>query len=528
MGIFTRLFRGQDGESEDPPSEGETTESEELAAAPPNGETSSPPPANGAQSPSITPRQPRASRASRVRFKDSPADGVEPGEGQPVSTQSDDEDTDRRALLSPTPKLAGGLKVASRPRRNKTTNPPPNGVDTAATPPPTPALPEKKPARPVRPPQQHGEATTRIAVPPPAQKPPARVAAPVLPVPVSKSGPLGKVPPRSTRPGSVVPNPPAKPRRRRSPISEAFDLLVDGDGDGDGDGESRGEGVLDASDRKAVQEVFDDLAAEHVEVVRNVMLELEVEDVVCSWIERSKPPLESLRKMAQEMDLGELCEAIDAFCEAIDAAIESGQATVAGARKAELQRRYKRLIELIPQAFALEGERDRREPIIVESLLRQVAGVEKITIDKLFAVGLNKLAALIRSNATDIAATSGVDPALAAAIAERFRSYRDAVPSAVAAQDSDAERAQLRRLVDVLKYHHREYNDAAAGWSDQDRVRKREARRLREEAFLQVRVALARLGETQQLAQIERRPFDQRIAAVERWLEREQHGRAHP
>jgi hypothetical protein len=315
-----------------------------------------------------------------------------------------------------------------------------------------------------------------------------------------------------------------QPRRRRSAISEAFDTLLDG-------AEERGEavdGVSSDGDRAAVQEVFDELAAEHVEVVRNIMLELEVSDVVCSWIERSKPPLRSLHKMATAMELHDLSAAIDGFCEAIDAALESGQAVIAGDRKADLQKRYRKLIELIPQAFALEGERDSREPIIVESLLRQVAGVEKITIDKLFAVGLDKLSALIRANAADIAATSGIDGGLAAAIAERFRSYREAVPSAVAAQDADAERIQLKQLLDVLRQHHDDYTAAAAGWSEADRARKREARRLREEAFLQIRVALARLGETQRLAEIEKRPFDQRIAAVERLLEKEDHGRAHP
>lgn len=488
MGIFTRLFRGQEGEAD----EDQSSEEESMDSGRPKPPSVDEPP---------------------------PSAGDE-GRAPPPESESD-----RRALLSPTPRLAGGLKVASRPRRKKTTNPPINGAPVSR-----PAQQANRPVRSARAKQQ-GEATTQVAVPPPAEKPGRKPASRAAPPATPKPAPKGKTLPQPTTARPPVPKgervsapvaakPPAPERRRRSPISEAFDQLLEGSGGGDG--------VSTDGDRKAVQDVFDDLAAEHVEVVRNTMLELEIEDVGCSWIESSKPPLQSLRTMASEMGLAELCAAIDSFCEAIDAAVTSGQSTVSGGRKAEIQKRYRRLIELIPQAFALDGERDRREPIIVESLLRQVPGVEKITIDKLFAVGLNKLTALIRSNAGDIAATSGIDPALAEQIAGRFRSYRSAVPSAVAAQDSAAERAQLKELVAALKRHHHDYNAAAAGWSDDDRQKKREARRLREEAFLQVRVALARLGETDRLQQIEKRPFAQRIAAVETLLEKEEHGRAHP
>jgi hypothetical protein len=100
------------------------------------------------------------------------------------------------------------------------------------------------------------------------------------------------------------------------------------------------------------------------------MLELRYGDAQPSWIESTQPALRSLRAMAQQMDLVDLCQALDEFCVAVDAAV-AGRARIDDGGKAELLRRYQQLIELIPQAFELDAERDRREPIIVEALLYQ-------------------------------------------------------------------------------------------------------------------------------------------------------------
>jgi len=256
----------------------------------------------------------------------------------------------------------------------------------------------------------------------------------------------------------------------------------------------------------------------HVSQVRDVMLELQLGDVACSWVESSKPALRSLRAMAAQMELADLCAALDDFCAAVDAAVAGAGASLGGDRKDELVRRYQRLIELIPQAFALDGERDRREPIILESLLRQVDGVEQVTLDKLFAVGLGRLDALLRANADDLAAAAGVQPHLAAAIVERLRRYRATGGAAVAAPDIAAEHRELRALVAALRTEHEGFERAASGWSDDDRARKRELRKQRDQTFLQVKVSLARLGERDRIARLERLPFNDRITELEQFL----------
>ena len=375
----------------------------------------------------------------------------------------------REALLSP-PRTVGGVKVA--PKRAKPRPPPvPGGTPPRPTARAPKATPPRRPA-----------ATVKSATPPaPAASPPSD--------------------------GAVR-------RKRMSSSSGAFAAIIDEGSNGT----AVVAGTSSESDRAAVQQVFDELATNHVDQVRNVMLELQVGDVACSWMETSKATLASLRAMASEMDNGDLVAALDGFVTAIDAAVASGQATVAGPRKDELMKRYERLVELIPRAFALDGERDRREPIIVESLLRQVPGVEKITIDRLFAAGLSRLNVLIKANAGDMSAAAGIAAETAARIVDRMKSYRSSLPTTVAAQDAAAEQSQLLALVGELTKQHQEYESAAAGWSDDHRKRKRTARSERERIFLEVRVVLARLGEVERLAELEKHPFKDRIRALTTYL----------
>jgi hypothetical protein len=276
-------------------------------------------------------------------------------------------------------------------------------------------------------------------------------------------------------------------------------------------------GVSTVEDLAEVRRVFNDVAAIHVSQVRDVMLELRYGDAQPGWIESTQPALRSLRAMAEQMDLHDLCGALDEFCIAVDAAV-TGRARIEDDGKAELLRRYQQLIELIPQAFELDAERDRREPIIVEALLYQVGGVEKRTVEKLFAVGLHRIDALMNATADEVAVVAGIRPELAGAIVDQFRSYRTAASSALAAPDPLAERRQLGDLLIMMSVQNDEFNHASSLWTDEARGRKQEARKHREQVFQRIKVALARLGERDLLARLDKLPFNDRITALDRYL----------
>jgi hypothetical protein len=277
------------------------------------------------------------------------------------------------------------------------------------------------------------------------------------------------------------------------------------------------QGVSSPQDLEAVRKTFHELAVSHVSQVRDVMLELRFGDADPTWLASTKPALSSLRAMAAQIDLAELCAALDGFAAIVDTAV-ANRARIEDEAKAELLQRYQSLIELIPQAFELDAERDRREPIIVEALLLQIDGVERPTMDKLFAVGLNRLDALTNANAQDIVAVSGIRPALAEAIVRHFHAYRTRTKAAVSVRDPAAELRELGELIKSLSTQNEDFARAASAWSDDARARKRELRKQREQTFQRIKVTLARLGARDQLSTLERVPFQERVHKLAAYL----------
>ena len=382
-------------------------------------------------------------------------------------------------------------------------------------------------------------ATPRAAAARPAPTPPAPTPPAPAPVPAPPPPPAAPPPPEAAVPSTItdewapriatarsaeilspddgdtqpVPAPDAGSRRKKEDsFTDAFTRMQSQSDLPTEAGESNSDDIA------SVRRVFDDIAAVHVAQVRNVMLELRFGNAECSWVESSRPALRSLRTMASQMEIHELCLALDEFCTAVDQALTDSQTLIEGPSKEALLERYHRLIELIPNAFELDGERDRREPIIVESLLRQVDGVEKITIDKLFANGLGRLDALLKANAEDIVAVSGIRREVAAAIADRMRLFRADAPAAFAAPDAAAEHRALRDLAATLRMQNDEYERAASGWSDDAREKKKHFRKEREATYLQIKVRLARLGQREVIARLEKMPFNERIRDIDAHL----------
>jgi hypothetical protein len=180
---------------------------------------------------------------------------------------------------------------------------------------------------------------------------------------------------------------------------------------------------------------------------------------------------------------------------------------------------YERLLEIMPHAFALDTDRTQREAIIVQALLLQVQGVRKVTIDKLYAAGLTSLEVMFTAKADDVVATTGISSVLAERIVEKIQSYRKELKNVVPDASRSSERDRLASLARELKRQHVEYEQAAAGWTEEASSKKKYLRQARDETLLQVKVLLARLGEIDRLAAIERLPFEKKIEKLEAFLE---------
>jgi hypothetical protein len=274
------------------------------------------------------------------------------------------------------------------------------------------------------------------------------------------------------------------------------------------------DGVSTAHDQAAVRATFEDLAVGHVRPLRNMMIELRFADGLAGW-ELARAALKSLRKMAEPLEMTALCQALDGFAAALDAETRAG-ALGADARE-RLMAAYQPLCTALPRAFVLDGERDRREPLLVPALLRQVPGLEPLMIHRLGAVGLARLETLMRATAEEIAVVAQIPPAVAAALAAKMQELRNAGEAAMGL-DSPAARRALQAEVRAFEAVCQAFEKAAAAWSAESRAAKVRHRRQRELVFLRIVVALARAGEVDLARRLETLPSGHRIAELDRCL----------
>jgi hypothetical protein len=280
-------------------------------------------------------------------------------------------------------------------------------------------------------------------------------------------------------------------------------------------------GVSTESDLRAVMATFEDLAVGHSAEVRSLMMEVRWGEAQTSWLELARPALKSLRAMAGQVGHDALTGALDGFGAALDEALRPGAApTVGAATRDKLLAAYAPLVAALPAAFELQGERDRREPVVVRALLAQVPGLEPLMIDKLMAAGLTRLEALFQARADEVAAVSGLPADIAAAIVARVQAWKRATPAPFATPDRAATARELLALVESLAAHHAAFEEAARGWSEGDRDAKRRLRRERDLTASQITIVLARLGEVDLALALERQAFAQRLEELGRLMTR--------
>jgi len=365
---------------------------------------------------------------------------------------------------------------------------------------------------------------------PAAPKAPVKPApAPTLPLPVVKA-------PEARAPRAPAPAVPARPNAATQPrpASRAPQAATDDTGRLWPDLESTldaaiapkepvapspAHGVSTKEDLAAARRVFEDLARSYMGQVRNLMLEVKWGQARAEWLSLCDAVLRSLRRMAETMEMPELCAALDGFHTALRQVRNRCNGPVVGAERDTLLEAYGPLLQSMPQVFELDAERNRREPIIVDSLLRQVPEVEKVTIDRIYAAGLTSLEVLGRAKPDEIAATTSIAVELATRIVELFKGYRQGNGATVGAAAPADEYRQLAALIAELRRQHAAFEEAASAWSESARARKKELRRARAATTLKIQVALARVGEVDRVGELEKLPFRRKIEQVERYLE---------
>jgi hypothetical protein len=277
--------------------------------------------------------------------------------------------------------------------------------------------------------------------------------------------------------------------------------------------------VATDADYDEVRKLFAQLAANHVRPVRDFMMDLRWSDATVDWLPICEPALRSLRGGADKLDLTALGTALDRFSGALEAAHASEDRVLAGDLRSTILAAYEDLAREMPEAFALELDRSQREGAILQSLLLQVQDVKKITLDKVYAAGLTTLDAFRLATAADIAATTGIAEVVAGRIVERFRAYHEQVKATAPDASRARDYAHIAALAERLEGEHEGYERAGQDWSKDAAEKKKQYRKARSQTMLDIQVALARLGEGELLARLERLPFEGKLSELDSFLE---------
>ena len=383
--------------------------------------------------------------------------------------------------------------------------PPPAPVAASRSPSPEP---NRAPAAPVVPPRSSSKAGV-IGSPPSVPAP-----APVVPPRPGAAPPPPRAAVEAPRPKPErVPAPPPPrnvPIAVKEPAAGSLDLAIALALDEPL--AATAAGASTASDQAALHATFEDLAVEHVAPVRSAMLEVRWGEAQASWLDLAQPALKSLRRMAAEVGHTVLVGALDGFLAAVQKVLEPGQPPgVTGPSRDALLAAYVPLCTCLPRAFEVDGERDRREPLVVRALLEQVPGLDTLMIDKMMGAGLGRLAPLYAARADEIAAVTAIPDDIAAATATRVQAFHRATPAALATVDPAATVRELAVLVERLRTEHAAFEDAARGWSEADRLSKKRLRWVRQVSFLQITIALVRLGEIDLAVRLPKLAFARRL-----------------
>ena len=267
----------------------------------------------------------------------------------------------------------------------------------------------------------------------------------------------------------------------------------------------------------AVRSLFAEMAVDHARPLRDFMIEVSWGDPTREWLEVANPATAALRRAAEALEMTDLCAAFDGFSAALELA--AGEATIHREAKDLLIGAYAKLLEVMPGAFALEGERGRREPIIIRSLLLQVPGVQKVAIDRIYAAGLTSLSMFYMAGPWDMAQTTGLDGEVTARIHERFQRYRREIAELNPGGDRAAERAQLAAAIADLSRAHDEHERLSRAWTKDAAAGRVSAKKERNDAMLRINVLLARMGEIDRQKALEKVPFAQKIRDLSAYLE---------
>jgi Helix-hairpin-helix domain len=279
------------------------------------------------------------------------------------------------------------------------------------------------------------------------------------------------------------------------------------------------ETTRDEQAEAAVQELFIQIAANYATPLKGFMFELQRGTASKNEIELCRPILDGIRGAVEIMNLPQAIQRISDLDDALLLALSSNERLVNGAIRLRILSSYEALVRIIPEAFRLGDEGEKREDIIIKSLLKQIPGVGCVTLEKLYRAGLGSLDALFLANKEDLAAATGVSGRICELICDKVAQHRQELGTL---PDDAAQSVWRGRLAAVANSLRDEIDAARApngspAWPTSEEQRRRNQRQL---YFLKITVILAEMGELELLGQMHKVSFKRRIQILDEYLAR--------
>jgi hypothetical protein len=321
------------------------------------------------------------------------------------------------------------------------------------------------------------------------------------------------------------------PVRESLPHEDPFDLLAFGEDEIGSMLEGLGSTFDEATppefehsqterDDETVHELFAEIATAFVRPLREFVAQVRLGRGGKDWVEPCLAACHSVKTAANGVGFNALSTHLEDFQTVLHKAEKSYGENPEEDEilREEISAAYDQLEQFLPKVFLIPDEQKTPESFIISSILKQVNGVGRPAIRRLFSAGVLTLNAYVTARPTDMAAAAGLPIAIAERIVERFRKY--ATEPRHRLSESEARQARIAGLKECLAQLHAEQGTFLVAvsneWQDPSKApAKVESRRRRQEIMWDVTVLLAELGETETLDKLVRLPFDRRIELLE-------------
>ena len=301
-------------------------------------------------------------------------------------------------------------------------------------------------------------------------------------------------------------------------VAEAFDNAFESVCSGNAESNaSMIETTRDEQAEAAVQELLSQIAANYATPLKSFMFELQRGTASKDEIELSRPVLDGIRGAVEIMNLPQVVQRISDLDDALLLALSSNERLVNGEIRLRILSSYEALVSIMPEAFRLGDGGEKREDIIIKSLLKQIPRLGCVTLEKLYRAGLGSLDALFLANKEDLAAATGVSGRMCELICDKVAQHRQELGSLPHGAAQSVWRSRLAGVVNSL----RDEIDAAGApngspaWPTSEEQRRRNQRQV---YYLKITVILAEMGELDLLSRMHKVSFKRRMQILNEYL----------